>query len=455
MGTRLATRLAIMLLAPALTLAPASPAAARQKSAQKTGFTLPPGSGRTILLVRPSIRVGARSTGGMFEPNGDWTDQARRNIETALAAQQQALGNRVIPAPVADGEADEDERQLALSPLLIRDAALDAYVRRALCDTVGAARCAGVRVYVLRVPLFNASMAANGTMRVFSGLLLRARSEAELGAVLGHEFGHFERRHTLAQFRAQRTGSDLLGWGAVLAAMAPDADLRRRFATLGRSVYGALYRFSRDQEREADRLGIGYLNASRLRPQAAAQLWQSAIAEAGASAVARGAHRPRLDRIGFYASHPPEAERAATLTALALPDAADRDDGADRHADALAPWLPLFLDDQIKLNDFGASAHLIAACAARGWTAALWRARGDLYRARGNPRDLVNAANFYAQATALDPGLAAAQRGLGLALVRTGRLAEGQAALRRYLALDPAAGDATMIAALIAAPEDR
>jgi len=105
MGTRLATRLAIMLLAPALTLAPASPAAARQRSAQKTGFTLPPGSGKTILLVRPSIRVGARSTGGMFEPNGDWTDQARRNIETALAAQQQALGNRVIPAPVADGDA--------------------------------------------------------------------------------------------------------------------------------------------------------------------------------------------------------------------------------------------------------------------------------------------------------------------------------------------------------------
>ena len=57
MGTRLATRLAIMLLA----LTPAPPAAARQRSAQKTGFTLPPGSGRTILLIRPSIRVGARS----------------------------------------------------------------------------------------------------------------------------------------------------------------------------------------------------------------------------------------------------------------------------------------------------------------------------------------------------------------------------------------------------------
>jgi len=46
-------------------------------------------------------------------------------------------------------------------------------------------------------------------------------------------------------------------------------------------------------------------------------------------------------------------------------------------------------------------------------------------------------------------------RSLFLYALCNGRLAEGQAALRRYLALDPAAGDATMIAALIAAPEDR
>ncbi|KAK0329044.1 hypothetical protein LTR94_038345, partial [Friedmanniomyces endolithicus] len=74
----------------------------------------------------------------------------------------------------------------------------------------------------------------------------------------------------------------------------------------------------------------------------------------------------------------------------------------------------MFLDDQIKLNDFGASDFLITELADSGWTAQLWLARGELYRARGNPRDLVNAAEFYSNATTADPGLAEAYRGLGL-----------------------------------------
>lgn len=60
-----------------------------------------------ILVLRPSITVGAQSTGGGFEPNADWTDQARQNIGSALQQAQGGLGNRVIEmqAPVgADTE---------------------------------------------------------------------------------------------------------------------------------------------------------------------------------------------------------------------------------------------------------------------------------------------------------------------------------------------------------------
>ena len=114
----------------------------------------------------------------------------------------------------------------------------------------------------------------------------------------------------------------------------------------------------------------------------------------------------------------------------------------------MAPWLPIFLDDQVKLNDFGGSDYLITTLAGNGWTAPLWLARGDLYRARGNPRDLVNAADFYSNAVALDPALAEAHRGLGLSLMKTGRPTEGQASLRRYLELKPNASDASMIGLL-------
>jgi len=72
-------------------------AAAQEKSAAKPGFTLQPGTTK-ILLLRPQISVGAQSTGGVFEPNADWTQQARDNIGRALSDAQQHLGNRITVA---------------------------------------------------------------------------------------------------------------------------------------------------------------------------------------------------------------------------------------------------------------------------------------------------------------------------------------------------------------------
>lgn len=342
-------------------------------------------------------------------------------------------------------EDDEREQALAKSGVVIRDEALTAYVKQVLCDTVGQDRCNATRVYVLREPVFNATMSPNGTMRVFSGLLLRARSEAELGAVLGHEFGHFEARHSLGRFQSARTGTDILAWAGVLASLSPGYDVRRTYRDLQISIYGDLFRYGRDNEREADRLGIAYLNTSRLQPQAASRVWQNVMAEAEASARSRGLKKPKFDSIAFTASHPPNAERAAYLAELAIPDGESRDDGAARYRAAMAPWLPMLLDDQIRLNDFGASEHIIASLAENGWTAQLWLARGDLYRARGNPRDLVNAAQFYANAIALDAALAEAHRGLGLALMKTGQPSPAQGALRQYLLLKPDAPDTAMI----------
>ena len=79
----------------AATLLLAGPAFAQEKTGNKPGFTLQPGTVR-IILMRPSIRVGAQSTGGMFEPNADWTAQARENIMQALNSAQSTLGNQVI-----------------------------------------------------------------------------------------------------------------------------------------------------------------------------------------------------------------------------------------------------------------------------------------------------------------------------------------------------------------------
>ena len=349
-------------------------------------------------------------------------------------------------------EDDEAERQLAASSLVIHDERLTSYVRQVLCAAVGEDRCGSTRVYIMREPTFNASMSYNGTMRVFSGLLLRVRNEAELAAVLGHEFGHFEKRHGLRSFKSQRRGTDLLAWGALLASLSPSNDSYRGYQNLELSVYGQLFRYGRDQEREADLLAVGYLNRSNLPPQAASAIWQNLMGELEASAKIKGLKKPNFNSIAFTASHPPEGERATYLADLASPDGANRDDGAVRYQEALAPWLPAFLDDQIKLNDFGASEYIIANLAQAGWTPGLWLARGELYRRRGNQRDLVNAAQFYRNALQANDSLAEAYRGLGLSLLKTGDRTAGQAALRKYLELSPQASDAKMIRLMV--PEE-
>lgn len=80
------------------------PTLAQERSAVKQGFTLAPNSKKKILVFRPSVRVGAQSTGGLFEPNAEWTERAKINIQTALDKLQLKLGNEVMVAPEAYGD---------------------------------------------------------------------------------------------------------------------------------------------------------------------------------------------------------------------------------------------------------------------------------------------------------------------------------------------------------------
>lgn len=346
---------------------------------------------------------------------------------------------------------DESERVTRDSRLVIRDEALNAYVRSVLCRAVGEARCGGVRIYILRVPVFNASMSPNGTMRIYSGLLLRMRNEAELASILGHEFAHFELRHSLEDFRRRRSSSDLLAWTAVLGTLAATygSGNGQSYGDFRISVFGALARFNRDQERAADTLGFSYMTAAQYKPSAASEVWRTAMNEADATATGRALRSQRYDGTAFFASHPTNLERADYLSALANRVPGGEFEGRAAYQAALAPWIGLFLDDQIKLNDFSGTEYLITRLGTEEWTAPLLLARGELYRLRANPRDLPSAVEFYRQALARDATLPAAYRGMGLSLMRMDRKSDAAASLARYLELKPDAADADMIRSLV------
>jgi len=95
-------------IAPFLLLLVGSTAIAQEKTGTKEGFALKPGSAQ-ILLLEPSVRVGEQSTGGMFEPNADWTAQAKDHIQHELDAVQGTLGNAVTRANI---EATDDTAAL-------------------------------------------------------------------------------------------------------------------------------------------------------------------------------------------------------------------------------------------------------------------------------------------------------------------------------------------------------
>jgi beta-barrel assembly-enhancing protease len=134
------------------------------------------------------------------------------------------------PSTVNYQPMDDDERSLWMqmaevegkmkeSDFLIKDPKLNAYIRSILCRSVGQERCASSRVYLLRTPHFNAAMAPNGMMMVWSGLLLRAQNEAELASVLAHEFSHFEHRHSLQSLRNIRAKSEAFTWLSMVPAI--------------------------------------------------------------------------------------------------------------------------------------------------------------------------------------------------------------------------------------------
>lgn len=327
---------------------------------------------------------------------------------------------------------DEYERDLKNSEFVMSDPALNAYVRGVLCKAVGQERCGATRIYIVRTPYYNAMMAPNGMMIVWSGLLLRTRNEAELATVLGHEFAHFEKRHSIQMYHNIKSKTDAMTWISVL----PGGFLAQM------SLMGSVMSFNRDMERQADLVALDDLARNGYDPIAASEIWEQLRAEMDSTAEGRRM-RKAMDSMGdYFSSHPNSKERMEYLRAAATGKRSRGQTlGAESYRRAMAPWWPQLIDDQIKLNQFGATEFLLSSMARGKWTADLLYARGELYRARAKDGDFATAIGYYKQAIEQDATLAESWRGLGIAQMRSGLKEEGKKALKQYLAKRPGAED--------------
>ena len=332
---------------------------------------------------------------------------------------------------------EEAERQLKVSPLVIRDPALNSYVRSVLCRSVGEKKCAEVRIYLVRTPDFNANMAPNGVMQVWSGLLLRVQNEAQLASVLGHEYAHYEKRHSIQIFRDLRSRANAYAWlsmitGALLSALL---------------IIPGLYEHSREQEHEADMGGFAYMSRAGYDTREASKIWENLRAEMDATAAARKVKSRKDKDRGLFASHPPTAERVKYLAEAAMKDpGTPGGTGAASYAAAMAHFWPLFVEDQLKNNDFGATEYLVTSIAKDGWSDWLYYARGELYRRRAGAGDLEKAVGFFTDGITAMGATPELWRGRGLALLKLGQTDSAKQDLKEYLKRAPDAPDKAMIA---------
>ena len=345
------------------------------------------------------------------------------------------------------------EEEIAGSNILIKDPGVTRYLG-ALIETVGGPAAKDFRIYLARVPDFNAMMFPTGFAVIFSGLLLRMRNEAQLAGVIAHEASHFLRRHQIRSWRDLKRKTDIFAMLSMAGRVAGGAagmatGNLQQLGQLGTIL--SLLSYSREMEAEADAMGIRLLAEAGYDPMAMSRTWEQLIAEEKQAARYRRRHRDR--GISLFETHPLPESRIADMRASAaevIVPGRRYDDHRARYLAQLAGIRPMLLDDQVKLNDPGTSQFIVDTLALDGWNGLLRYNEAEIWRLRNRNGDDLRAAQGYAAAVGYPDAPSDAWRWHGIMLAKAGRKAESRAALSRYLQMAPNAPDAPFVRQMLA-----
>jgi predicted Zn-dependent protease len=160
--------------------------------------------------------------------------------------------------------------------------------------------------FAMRDSVINAFALPGGFVGVNTGLLMMADSESELAAVIGHEVAHVSQRH-IARMLGQEQQLQMPMLAALAAALLlgharPDLAAGAVAATQAGAAQSSLS-YSRDFEREADRIGLRTLETAGFDPRAMATMFEKLQR---ATRVSEDATVP-----GWLRTHPMTVERIA------------------------------------------------------------------------------------------------------------------------------------------------
>ncbi|QFU09840.1 TPR repeat-containing protein YfgC precursor [Rhodobacteraceae bacterium THAF1] len=160
-------------------------------------------------------------------------------------------------------------------------------------------------IEVFATPDANAFALPGGKIGVYEGMFDVIGSEDQLAAIVGHEIGHLQAEHPQERMSAQvatDTGISIVAFFLNLGGIEYSREIA---AALGMGVqYGLLMPFNREQELEADALGLRLMDSAAYNPRQAVDLWQRMEA-------AGGARTPE-----FLATHPAPQNRIREIEAI-------------------------------------------------------------------------------------------------------------------------------------------
>lgn len=207
----------------------------------------------------------------------------------------------------------EMAKQVADEMGLVQDEGLNAYIREigARVASVSPRSDVAYRFHVVDLAEANAFALPGGCIYVSRGILVLANSEDELANVIAHEVAHVAARHA-AQRETRAAGVGLLGvLGTIAAAAAGGAEAAETVGQLGQIAgAGLIASYSREQEREADRVGQALAAQQGWDPTAMASFLRSL--ERDVALRHKGPHIP-----SFLDSHPSTPERISNTAARA------------------------------------------------------------------------------------------------------------------------------------------
>lgn len=208
-------------------------------------------------------------------------------------AQEREIGEEII-------------RQIRTDPAFLDDAEVTQYLND-LGSKLAGDTGVPLTFFGVRDPTINAFALPGGFIGVHTGLITSAQSESELAAVLSHEIAHVTQRHIarLISSQKQSTITSLAALAVALLASRSNAQISQAaMATAQASAIQSQLNFTREHEREADRIGLQILLHAGFDPRAMPLFFER---------LQRGTRAVETSAPTYLRTHPLTFERIADI----------------------------------------------------------------------------------------------------------------------------------------------